>query len=101
MWMTREEISEALGIVPNSVRGKVNKGQLERKVENGKNYYRVIDHDALKRVASRKKPKAEEPVDQAGRREDALDPGFCAVQAQDASCRTSPCGGGTSRRIGR
>jgi len=62
MWMTREQISEALGIVPNSVRGKVNKGQLERKVENGKNYYRVIDHEALKRVASRKKPKAEEPV---------------------------------------
>ena len=57
MWMTREQISEALGIVPNSVRGKVIKGQIERKVEDGKNYYRIIDHDALKRVESRNKPK--------------------------------------------
>jgi DnaK suppressor protein len=65
MWMTREQISEALGIVPNSVRGKVIKGQIERKVEGGKNYYRVIDHDALKRVESRNKPKVvkeQEPV---------------------------------------
>jgi DnaK suppressor protein len=43
MWMTREEIAAALGIVPNSVRGKVQKGQIERKVENGKNLYRVAD----------------------------------------------------------
>ncbi len=43
MWMTREEIAAALGIVPNSVRGKVQKGQIERKVEDGKNYYRVAD----------------------------------------------------------
>ena len=42
MWMTREEIAEYLGIVPNSVRGKVQKGQIERKVEDGKNYYRVV-----------------------------------------------------------
>lgn len=42
MWMTREEIAEALGIVPNSVRGKVQKGQIERKVEDGKNLYRVV-----------------------------------------------------------
>lgn len=41
MWMTREEIADFLGIVPNSVRGKVQKGQIERKVEGGKNYYRV------------------------------------------------------------
>jgi len=40
-WMTREEIAELLGIVPNSVRGKVQKGQIERKVEDGKNLYRV------------------------------------------------------------
>lgn len=40
MWMTREEIAAKLGIVPNSVRGKVQKGQLERKVVDGKNYYR-------------------------------------------------------------
>jgi DnaK suppressor protein len=45
MWMTREEISEYLGIVPNSVRGKVQKGQIERKVEDGKNYYRVVGDD--------------------------------------------------------
>jgi DnaK suppressor protein len=43
MWMTREEIAAAMGIVPNSVRGKVQKGQIERKVEGGKNYYRMVD----------------------------------------------------------
>ena len=43
MWMTREQISEELGIVPNSVRGKVLKGQIERRVEDGKNYYRIVD----------------------------------------------------------
>ncbi len=43
MWMTREEIAATLGIVPNSVRGKVQKGQIERKIENGKNLYRVAD----------------------------------------------------------
>jgi DnaK suppressor protein len=42
-WMTREQISDALGIVPNSVRGKVQKGQIERKVVDGKNFYRVLD----------------------------------------------------------
>ncbi len=43
MWMTREEISKKLGIVPNSVRGKVQKGQIERKIENGKNLYRLVE----------------------------------------------------------
>jgi DnaK suppressor protein len=42
MWMTREEIASALGIVPNSVRGKVQKGQIERKIEDGKNLYRAV-----------------------------------------------------------
>jgi DnaK suppressor protein len=42
MWMTREEIAKYLGIVPNSVRGKVQKGQIERKIENGKNLYRLV-----------------------------------------------------------
>jgi DnaK suppressor protein len=46
MWMTREEIAEALGIVPNSVRGKVQKGQIERKVEGGKNFYRIVGSKA-------------------------------------------------------
>ncbi len=46
MWMTREEISETLGIVPNSVRGKVKKGQIERKVVGGKNFYRIVDAGA-------------------------------------------------------
>lgn len=62
MWMTREQISEALGIVPNSVRGKVLKGQIERRVEDGKNYYRVVDRGALKRTESRPSAKVEEPV---------------------------------------
>lgn len=43
MWMTREEVAAALGVVPNSVRGKVQKGQIERKIENGKNFYRIIN----------------------------------------------------------
>jgi DnaK suppressor protein len=60
MWMTREQISEALGIVPNSVRGKVLKGQIERRVEGGKNYYRVVDQTALKRAESKTKVKVEE-----------------------------------------
>ncbi len=46
MWMTREEIAKELGIVVNSVRGKVKKGQLERKLIDGQNYYRVIDSEA-------------------------------------------------------
>lgn len=46
MWMTREEIARALGIVPNSVRGKVQKGQIERKLEDGKNLYRIVDEAA-------------------------------------------------------
>lgn len=45
MWMTREEIAAALGVVPNSVRGKVQKGQIERKIEDGKNYYRIVDEE--------------------------------------------------------
>jgi RNA polymerase-binding protein DksA len=48
MWMTREEIAEKLGIVVNSVRGKVQKGQIERKMEGGKNWYRIADADAVK-----------------------------------------------------
>lgn len=48
MWMTREEIAEALGIVPNSVRGKVQKGQIERKIEDGKNLYRLTPEGEAK-----------------------------------------------------
>jgi DnaK suppressor protein len=43
--MTREEIAAKLGIVVNSVRGKVQRGQIERKVEDGKNWYRIVDPD--------------------------------------------------------
>lgn len=55
MWMTREEIAAELGIVTNSVRGKVQKGQIERKVEDGKNYYRALDPDLKKGTAGRKR----------------------------------------------
>ncbi|HTY24690.1 MAG TPA: hypothetical protein VMC85_16275, partial [Desulfomonilaceae bacterium] len=61
MWMTREQIAEALGIVPNSVRGKVIKGQIERKVEGGKNYYRIADREASTRVEAAKSPAPLEP----------------------------------------
>ncbi len=54
MWMTREEIANKLGIVPNSVRGKVQKGQIERKIEDGKNFYRLVEKLA--------KPAPVEPV---------------------------------------
>ncbi len=54
MWMTREEIAKKLGIVPNSVRGKVQKGQIERKIEDGKNYYRLVEQTP--------KPAQPEPV---------------------------------------
>ncbi len=64
MWMTREEISEALGIVPNSVRGKVLKGQIERKVEGGKNYYRLVRRDASKRTEFKKRLEPIEPEKQ-------------------------------------
>ena len=64
MWMTREQISEALGIVPNSVRGKVLKGQIERKVEGGKNYYRLVERDASKRTEFKKRLEPEEPEKQ-------------------------------------
>ena len=53
MWMTREEIAAAMGIVPNSVRGKVQKGQIERKLEGGKNYYRMADSGASERNEAR------------------------------------------------
>jgi len=56
MWMTREEIAAALGIVPNSVRGKVQKGQIERKVEGGKNYYRIADSGSPAQEVSRPSP---------------------------------------------
>lgn len=54
MWMTREEVADALGIVPNSVRGKVQKGQIERKIVDGKNYYRIVDPDALAKADDRR-----------------------------------------------
>ena len=54
MWMTREEISAYLGIVPNSVRGKVQKGQIERKIEDGKNFYRILEPGLKKGTAGRK-----------------------------------------------
>jgi DnaK suppressor protein len=60
MWMTREEIAEKLGIVVNSVRGKVQKGQIERKTLDGKNMYRIVHQDVVEktkgRTASRKPP---------------------------------------------
>jgi len=58
MWMTREEIATALGIVPNSVRGKVIKGQIERKIEDGKNFYRIVD---LEKAKPRSAPRLPEP----------------------------------------
>jgi RNA polymerase-binding protein DksA len=57
MWMTREEISAHLGIVPNSVRGKVQKGQIIRKIEDGKNFYQVVDPGLKKGTAGRKRQK--------------------------------------------
>lgn len=59
-WMTREEIAEKLGIVVNSVRGKVKKGQLERKVVNGQNVYRVVDEQGA--YAKMRARKEEEPA---------------------------------------
>lgn len=58
MWMTREQIAAHLGIVVNSVRGKVQKGQIERKVEGGQNLYRVVDPN----LVHFKSPKTEEKV---------------------------------------
>jgi DnaK suppressor protein len=71
--MTREQISAALGIVPNSVRGKVQKGQIERKVVDGKNLYRIVDakckpsnREGAPSPAAKPKPKYEtEPVEHA------------------------------------
>lgn len=62
MWMTREEIAEALGIVPNSVRGKVQKGQIERKVEDGKNLYRVVSAVPKRGAGPEQQPAAQEVV---------------------------------------
>ena len=55
MWMTREEIAARLGIVLNTVRGKVHRGQVERKVEGGKNWYRIVDPE-LERNAAQPEP---------------------------------------------
>ncbi len=62
MWMSREEISAYLGIVPNSVRGKVQKGQIERKIEDGKNFYRILEPGLKKGTAGRKRQRPPEPV---------------------------------------
>ena len=62
MWMTREEISAYLGIVPNSVRGKVQKGQIERKIDDGKNFYRILEPGLKKGTAGRKRQRPPEPV---------------------------------------
>lgn len=61
MWMTRAEISEYLGIVPNSVRGKVKKGQIERKVIDGKNLYRILDEGLTAGRPVSPEPVAAEP----------------------------------------
>ncbi|MCL5123061.1 MAG: TraR/DksA family transcriptional regulator [Deltaproteobacteria bacterium] len=55
--MTREEIAAHLGIVPNSVRGKVQKGQIERKIEDGRNLYRLVEPGLKKGTAGRKRQK--------------------------------------------
>jgi DnaK suppressor protein len=55
-WMTREEIAKMLGIVPNSVRGKVQKGQIERKFEGGKNLYRVVGSEPEPPRTARREP---------------------------------------------
>ncbi|MFH0959821.1 MAG: TraR/DksA C4-type zinc finger protein [Pseudomonadota bacterium] len=60
--MTREEISAYLGIVPNSVRGKVQKGQIERKIEDGKNLYRILEPGLKKGTAGRKRTRLPEPL---------------------------------------
>jgi hypothetical protein len=40
-WVSRNEIARRLGILPNSVRRRVNAGSVERKREGGKNFYRI------------------------------------------------------------
>ncbi len=72
MWMTREEIANKLGIVPNSVRGKVQKGQIERNIENGKNLYRVVGSEAEPASIQTPAPPAQPPtkiIEQAVERE--------------------------------
>lgn len=70
MWMTREEIAEELGIVVNSVRGKVKKGQIERKVVDGKHLYRVANAEAAYAAKPEKEapPPRQEPHVQEPRR---------------------------------
>jgi|GEM_PF-412971 len=65
MWMTREEMADYLGIVVNSVRGKVQKGQIERKVEDGKNLYRIVDPNLVnfKSAKAEQKEIAAPPVE--------------------------------------
>lgn len=61
-WMSREEIAKMLGIVPNSVRGKVQKGQIERKIEDGKNLYRVVSEEAEAPRTARREPSPPPPT---------------------------------------
>ena len=61
MWMTREEVAKALGIVVNSVRGKVQRGQIERKTIDGKNFYRIAEHKDEPRVSAPIDPPKVEP----------------------------------------
>jgi DnaK suppressor protein len=62
VWMTREEIAAKLGVVPNSIRGKVQKGQLERKVVDGKNLYRIVGEVTLPKVSERDLPPSPTPT---------------------------------------
>lgn len=97
MWMTREEIAEKLGIVVNSVRGKVQKGQIERKIIDGKNMYRIVQDDVVQktkgRQASRKvqkttQPKVPEPETTVEKRE----PDIPAAPVEPAPVRRASAG---------
>jgi DnaK suppressor protein len=61
MWMTREQVAAALGIVVNSVRGKVQRGQIERKTINGKNLYRIVSPEIAAKAKTKDEPEVEHP----------------------------------------
>jgi DnaK suppressor protein len=63
-WMTREEIAKTLGIVVNSVRGKVKKGQIERVAIDGKNLYRLAEDYTEADVLSSVPDEVEIPAEQ-------------------------------------
>ncbi len=79
--MSRQEIADYLGIVVNSVRGKVQKGQIERRAFDGKNLYRVAEDESGEIVETPAVPVDSAPLTPTPRDPSKPKPAFNPKQA--------------------